>query len=58
MLQKYAVVVGGGQNHRMHLGDAILIKDNHLKVLAVRIEPKGDYWQGSCPEYCSLKDRG
>ena len=33
MLEKYAVSVGGGQNHRMHLGDAILIKDNHLKLL-------------------------
>ncbi len=29
-LQKYAVRVGGGCNHRMGLDDAILIKDNHL----------------------------
>ena len=29
-LQKYAVRVGGGQNHRMGLGDAALIKDNHV----------------------------
>jgi nicotinate-nucleotide pyrophosphorylase (carboxylating) len=29
-LEKYAVRVGGGKNHRMHLGDGILIKDNHL----------------------------
>jgi nicotinate-nucleotide pyrophosphorylase (carboxylating) len=29
-LQKYAVRVGGGQNHRMGLGDAALIKDNHI----------------------------
>ena len=29
-LQKYAVRVGGGQNHRMGLGDAALIKDNHF----------------------------
>lgn len=33
LLEKYAVRVGGGQNHRMHLGDGILIKDNHLAVL-------------------------
>ncbi len=33
LLEKYAVKVGGGKNHRMHLGDAILIKDNHLAVL-------------------------
>jgi len=32
-LEKYAVAVGGGKNHRMHLGDAILIKDNHLAAL-------------------------
>jgi nicotinate-nucleotide pyrophosphorylase (carboxylating) len=32
-LGKYAVRVGGGKNHRMHLGDGILIKDNHLAAL-------------------------
>lgn len=29
-LQKYAVKVGGGQNHRFSLSDMILIKDNHI----------------------------
>lgn len=29
-LQKYAVRVGGGTNHRLGLGDAALIKDNHV----------------------------
>jgi nicotinate-nucleotide pyrophosphorylase (carboxylating) len=29
-LEKYAVVCGGGVNHRMSLGDAALIKDNHV----------------------------
>ncbi|WP_228389537.1 carboxylating nicotinate-nucleotide diphosphorylase [Cumulibacter manganitolerans] len=29
-LQKYAVRCGGGVNHRMGLGDAALIKDNHV----------------------------
>lgn len=29
-LQKYAVRCGGGENHRMGLGDAALIKDNHI----------------------------
>ncbi len=33
LLEKYAVRIGGGQNHRFHLGDGILIKDNHLVVL-------------------------
>jgi len=32
-LEKYAVQSGGGKNHRMHLGDGILIKDNHLATL-------------------------
>jgi nicotinate-nucleotide pyrophosphorylase (carboxylating) len=30
MLQKYAVRIGGGINHRMSLADAALIKDNHV----------------------------
>jgi nicotinate-nucleotide pyrophosphorylase (carboxylating) len=30
LAQKYAVTCGGGQNHRMGLYDAILIKENHL----------------------------
>lgn len=30
ILQKYAVRCGGGVNHRMGLGDAALIKDNHV----------------------------
>ncbi len=32
-LEKYAVRVGGGYNHRMSLSDGILIKDNHLAAL-------------------------
>ena len=33
VLEKYAVAIGGGKNHRMHLNDGILIKDNHLDIL-------------------------
>ncbi|MGN0591061.1 carboxylating nicotinate-nucleotide diphosphorylase [Ruminococcus sp.] len=29
-LQKYAVVVGGGRNHRFNLSDGAMLKDNHL----------------------------
>lgn len=32
MLEKYAVRVGGGYNHRFGLYDAVLIKDNHIKA--------------------------
>jgi len=35
LLDKYAVRMGGGWNHRLGLYDAILIKDNHLAALAV-----------------------
>lgn len=32
MIQKYAVRVGGGSNHRFGLDDAVLIKDNHIAI--------------------------
>lgn len=32
VLEKYAVRVGGGTNHRIGLYDAILIKDNHIRL--------------------------
>ena len=32
-LQKWAVALGGGTNHRFSLGDGLLIKDNHLALL-------------------------
>ncbi len=35
-LEKYAVVMGGGANHRQNLSDGVLIKDNHLAALAMR----------------------
>jgi nicotinate-nucleotide pyrophosphorylase (carboxylating) len=31
-LEKYAVRCGGGTNHRMGLDDAVLIKDNHVRI--------------------------
>ena len=35
-LEKWAVRLGGGMNHRHSLGDGILIKDNHLALLRAR----------------------
>lgn len=35
-LEKWAVRLGGGHNHRFSLHDGILIKDNHLMILASR----------------------
>lgn len=48
-LEKYAVLCGGGKNHRLNLSDAVLIKDNHLaeltlKELAKRLN-KFRFWQ-------------
>jgi nicotinate-nucleotide pyrophosphorylase (carboxylating) len=31
-LEKYAVRCGGGTNHRLNLGEALLVKDNHLRL--------------------------
>jgi len=33
ILEKYAVKVGGGENHRFSLSDMVLIKDNHLRLV-------------------------
>ena len=35
-LEKYAVTMGGGHNHRQNLADGILIKDNHIEALALQ----------------------
>lgn len=32
VLEKHAVACGGGRNHRFGLGDAVLVKDNHLRA--------------------------
>ncbi len=31
-MEKYAVRVGGGNNHRFSLSDGVMIKDNHIKA--------------------------
>ena len=41
-LEKYAVTLGGGRNHRQNLGDGILIKDNHIAALAAQGLSLGD----------------
>lgn len=33
VLDKWAVVLGGGHNHRYNLSDAVMIKDNHIKAV-------------------------
>ncbi len=39
LLAKYAVLCGGGQNHRFDLSDGVLIKDNHLAALRDEAQP-------------------
>ena len=36
VLDKYSVRMGGGRNHRGHLADGILIKENHIEALRMR----------------------
>ncbi len=38
VLEKYAVRIGGGCNHRMGLWDGVLIKDNHIEGLRLKAE--------------------
>ncbi len=38
-LEKYAVRVGGGYNHRNGLWDMVLIKDNHIRALGMQMKP-------------------
>lgn len=49
-LEKYAVTCGGGRNHRFGLFDAVLIKDNHVRVAGSiraavsRVRASGTSW--------------
>ncbi|MDR4508422.1 MAG: carboxylating nicotinate-nucleotide diphosphorylase [Candidatus Brocadiaceae bacterium] len=38
-LEKYAVIMGGGTNHRTGLYDQVLIKDNHLDIIGKNLYP-------------------
>ena len=41
-LEKFAVTMGGGRNHRQNLADGILIKDNHIGAMAIQGVAIGD----------------
>lgn len=52
LLEKYAVRVGGGFNHRMGLDEMIMIKDNHLKVLGREFWVSGNKAiKGNCSRF-------
>ena len=63
-LEKYAVRCGGGQNHRMGLGDAALIKDNHVlaaggiaaAIAAVRAAAPGLPMEVECDTLDQVQD--
>ena len=57
LLEKYAVRVGGGANHRMGLYDGVLIKDNHLRLVAKGLSPKGTVPKRSAVEEAVLLAR-
>ena len=44
-LEKFAVRCGGGENHRMTLAEAVLVKDNHLKYLLDRHLPPAEVYK-------------
>jgi len=44
-LQRYAVRIGGGKNHRYNLAFAVLIKDNHLQILRKRFKDIDELFQ-------------
>ena len=62
--QKYAVRCGGGQNHRMGLGDAALIKDNHVAaaggvgpaIQAVRAHAPGVLLEVECDTLAQVRE--
>ena len=64
LLQKYAVRCGGGENHRLGLGDAALVKDNHVvgaggvaaAVRAVRETVPGLTLEVECDEVGQVRE--
>ena len=58
LLEKYAVRCGGGHNHRMGLGDGILIKDNHLAARRRWNERRGRSGASGPPTIWSVLSAG
>jgi nicotinate-nucleotide pyrophosphorylase (carboxylating) len=54
VLDKYAVAVGGGRNHRMGLHDGILLKDNHLAA-AGGVAPAVKCVRAGAPEHLRVE---
>jgi len=54
-LEKYAVRCGGGYNHRMSLGDAVMFKDNHLTEMGENLESKLNQMVQQARQYKGVK---
>jgi len=54
-LEKYAVRCGGGHNHRMNLGEAVMFKDNHIAELGEKFESRLDRMVQKAREYEGVK---
>jgi nicotinate-nucleotide pyrophosphorylase (carboxylating) len=50
LLEKYAVRCGGGVNHRMHLGDMVMLKDNHVALSGVPLGELVTRVTQACPD--------
>ncbi len=51
-IDKYAVLVGGGKNHRMNLSDMLMLKDNHIDragSIKLAVESLKNKYKFSCP---------
>lgn len=60
-LEKYAVVAGGGTNHRLGLYDSVLIKDNHIMAagsVTAAVEAVRKKYKGSLPIEVEVTDLG
>ncbi len=54
VLEKYAVRMGGGRNHRMDLASAVMLKDNHLEAIrlsGLRLKECVERWRREHSQY-------
>jgi nicotinate-nucleotide pyrophosphorylase (carboxylating) len=54
LMEKYAVSVGGGSNHRFGLDDGVLIKDNHI-VIAGGVKRAVELARGAAPHLLKVE---
>jgi len=54
VVDKWAVLIGGGENHRMGLFDMVMIKDNHVAAangIANALKSSTEYLKADCEKY-------